>query len=276
MMKRVLFILSLVYMTVSCGPSRHAIPVEMRYPSKSGLELAGKIVSVIYSVAGDECADRFNQNLAEAFAKALEKDYGTGEGSVGLHAADNGNGLYSSKDSLFSFIMSTGADLVILFDIPEIGDRTGSTWPIAVKLYCYDGMDRSEKVHMFSGSTSISASDQQEQLQQASDSGRMLAESFVSQWKQEQYSIAYYDSFKWYEALIKAEEYDWKGAMEIWFTLLDSKDVMKRACAEYNIAVACYMLGDFSLAAEWLDRSDEENRIPTLSDSLRKRIEARK
>ena len=113
-------------------------------------------------------------------------------------------------------------------------------------------------------------------LEQASEAGRRIAGSFFSQWKHEQYSIAYYDSAKWYEAVLKAEQYDWKGAMDIWFTLLDSGDVMKRACAEYNIAVACYMSGDFELARKWLDRSHKENRLPTLSDALRKRIEARK
>ena len=50
---------------------------------------------------------------------------------------------------------------------------------------------------------------------------------------------------------------------------------MKKACAEYNIAVACYMLGDYALALEWLDRSDADNNMPTLSDAMRKRINAR-
>ena len=75
---------------------------------------------------------------------------------------------------------------------------------------------------------------------------------------------------------MKAEQYDWKGAMDIWIELLSSNDMMKRASAEYNIAVACYMLGDLDLASEWLDRSDADNKLPTLSDALRKRIEARK
>jgi hypothetical protein len=49
---------------------------------------------------------------------------------------------------------------------------------------------------------------------------------------------------------------------------------MKRACAEYNISVACYMLGDYPLAIEWLDLADKENKLP-ISDALRKRIDAR-
>jgi hypothetical protein len=64
--------------------------------------------------------------------------------------------------------------------------------------------------------------------------------------------------------------------MDQWFKLLDSYDLMKRACAEYNIAVACYMLGDYALAEQWLDRSDADNKLPNMSDSFRKRLDSRK
>ena len=86
--------------------------------------------------------------------------------------------------------------------------------------------------------------------------------------------MTYYDNERWYKALDKAEAYDWKGAMDSWIGLLDTGDRLKRSCAEYNIAVACYMLGDYALASEWLDRSDKDNKLP-LSDALRKRIETR-
>ena len=78
-----------------------------------------------------------------------------------------------------------------------------------------------------------------------------------------------------YKALEKAEAYDWKGAMDIWIDLLDTGDMLKRSCAEYDIAVACYMLGDYPLAIEWLDLSDKDNKLP-ISDALRKRIDARR
>ena len=64
--------------------------------------------------------------------------------------------------------------------------------------------------------------------------------------------------------------------MDIWFEFLESHDALKRAAAEYNIAVACYMLGDFVLAQQWLDKSVAENDMPTLTEAMRKRIEARK
>jgi hypothetical protein len=110
-------------------------------------------------------------------------------------------------------------------------------------------------------------------LKEALKAGAHISESFKTQWKHEQYSIAYYDSEKWIEALVRAEQFDWKGAMDIWFGFLDSPDPLKRASAEYNIAVACYMMGDFELATRWLDRSDAENKMPTLSDAMRKRLQ---
>ena len=76
--------------------------------------------------------------------------------------------------------------------------------------------------------------------------------------------------------LDRAEAYDWKGAMDQWFLLLNSNDPLRRSCAEYNIAVACYMLGDYSLASQWLDRSDADSKLPNMSDNLRKRIDSRK
>ena len=64
-MKKVLAFIIFV-LSVSCGPSRHAIHVEMRHPSKSGLELGGKIVSVVYSGIGDKVTDTFNKDMADS------------------------------------------------------------------------------------------------------------------------------------------------------------------------------------------------------------------
>ena len=158
-----------------------------------------------------------------------------------------------------------------------------------MKMYCFDGMDEKERVQAFGG-TSIARPEvfsngkidgtianlraRQALPAEGWDAGVMVAESFKSQWKHEQYSVVYFDTKPWYDALEKAEQYDWKGAMDIWIGLLDSKDILKRSCAAFNISVACYMLGDYALASEWLDRSDADNKIP-ISDAMRKRIDAR-
>jgi len=277
-MKRILIFLSAIVMTLACGPSRYAVHVEMLQPSKSGLELTGKILSVVCYEGADSLENQMVEAMSKAFAEDLEKDYATGEGSVGVYDLDKGAGQYSSRDSLIRLVGRTGSDVVFLmepsftYDVPG----TGNGRTMVVTVYCYDGMDKADKVRRFVGNAVLSASDKAGQIAEMTQAGKQMAQSFKAQWKHEQYSLAYYDSQKWYEALARAEQFDWKGAMDIWIELLNTNDSLKRASAQYNISVACYMLGDYDLALSWLDRSDEEGYMPTLSDALRKRIKARK
>ena len=294
---------------VSCAPLKHAVHVEMRHPSKSGVDLAGKDISVVYLETDNTYANAFSEGMADGFAYTLEQDYGTGEGSVGIYRMPmSPGGNYASKDSLFNILMDTGADVVFLFDTVRLGtiviggatrvaspqsDATAyisrASMPYTMKLFCFDGMDQKEQVKTFGG-TSVARPDvysdgkrtSKELMDKAMkeidkegwNAGVLVADSFKSQWKHEQYSIVYYETERWYNALLRAEDYDWKGAMDIWLELLDSRDIMKRSCAEFNISVACYMLGDYHLASQWLDRSDEDNKLP-ISDAMRKRINQR-
>ena len=274
-MKRIYALLFLCSLLVSaCGPSRHAVQVEMRYPSKSGIDLFGKVVSVVYVTDGNETGDTFNSSMAEGFAVELEKDYGTGEGSVGVYSLQDRGGSYSQKDTLINLLMDTGCDVVFVFDKVGVQGVGENTFKFNIKLYCFDAMNKDEKVFSFIGNDVVNvASD--DLSKEANNTGEIVAETFKSQWKHEQYSIVYYENEKWYDALLRAENYDWKGAMDIWMAQLSTNDLYKRSCAEYNIAIACYMLGDYDLATEWLDRSDQDNMLP-VSDAMRKRINTRK
>lgn len=276
-MKRiVLALLSMMAVMSACGPVRYAVNIEMRYPSKSGVDLGGKMVSVVFLENEDSLALAFNGGMAESFASALENDYGTGEGSVGVYRMRSGSGSYADKDSLLNLLADTGADVVFLMDTVRLGEvKSGDMTPFTVSLYCFDGMDASEKVYAYSGTSNIRLSPTSDIYDEGKTVGVQLSSSFKSQWKHEQYSIFYFETDKWYKALELADAYDWRGAMDIWLELLSSKDMLKRSCAEYNIAVACYMLGDLDLASEWLDRSDTDNRLAQ-SDALRKRINARR
>lgn len=294
---------------VSCGPSKYTMHLEMRYPSKVGVDLAGKNVSVVYLEDGNVLQDGFGSYMADGFAAALEKDYGTGEGSVGVYRMPLvAGGNYSSKDTLRTLLMDTGSDVLFLIDTVKFGDmtvggpskvsyktapdssyiNTGSI-PFTLKMYCYDAMDKKEEIKTYGGIAisqpavysdgSLSSDQLKSKAYEALPAegwyaGEMISASFVSQWKVEGFSVIYFDSPKWISALEKADDLDWKGAMDIWFGLLESNDILKRSCAAYNIALACYMLGDYKLAEDWLDLSDKESELP-LSTSLRKRIDAR-
>ena len=274
-MKRLytLLILCALFVT-ACGPSRHAVHVEMRYPSRSGIELFGKRVSVVYVTDGNEIGDTFNASMAEGFAVELETDYGTGEGSVGVYSLQDQGANFSQKDTLINLLLDTDCDVLFVFDKVGVQSVGVNTYKFNIKLYSFDAMNKDEKVFTFVGNDVVNVT-ADELPKEANMTGEVIAETFKSQWKHEQYSIVYYENDKWYDALLRAENYDWKGAMDIWMTQLSTGDLYKRSCAEYNIAVACYMLGDYNLAAEWLDRSDQDNMLP-VSDALRKRINTRK
>jgi tetratricopeptide (TPR) repeat protein len=273
-MKKSLFILILLAV-VSCGPTRHAITLQMRHPSRSGLDLGGKVVSVAYSTVGEPVADSFNKAMAGSFAAVLEDDYATGEGSVKVLGVDGTKADYAQRDSMINILMKTGSDMVFLFASPvfDVASTSGAV-PMKVSLYCYDGMNKEDKVLVYTGTTVVTSVSTSSLENEAVDVGKNVSETFKAQWKYEQFSIAYFDNIKWYEALYRAEEYDWKGAMDIWLSMLDTNDLLKRAAAEYNISVACYLLGDFELAEEWLKKSKADNDMPTLTDAMSKRIEA--
>ena len=278
-MKRLIIsIISIVSLLTSCGPVRDGLNVEMRYPSKSGVDLAGKVLSIVYLENTDTAALAFNGAMAESFASALETDYGTGEGSVGVYRMRPVNAAtYAVKDSLINLLVDTGSDVVFLLDTVKLGEyrSAGNMTPFTVTMYCFDGMDASENIYAYSGTSNVRLGGSTSVQKEGKTVGTQLSSTFKSQWKHEQYSIMYFESEKWYDALELAADYNWTGAMKIWFELLGSRDMLKRSCAEYNIAVACYMMGDLELATEWLDRSDNDNMLAQ-SESLRKRINARR
>lgn len=309
-MRRLLVIfISAALAVVSCAPTKHAVNVEMRHPSKSGIDLSGKNVSVVYLENDDEISTDFNASMADGFAYMLEQDYGQ-SAKIGIYRMAKSAGAdYSRRDSLFNILMDTGADIVFLFDTVRFGSMTvggpssvpnpvsvDSSYlstgyiPFTMSMYCYDGMGEKDEVTAYGGSsiarTEVYSNGKDDSTianakawkalgMSGWDAGVKVSESFKSQWKHEQYSILYYQTEKWYKALEKAEQFDWKGAMDIWLELISTNDLMKRSCAEFNISVACYMLGDYQLATEWLDLSDKDNKLP-ISAAMRKRINARK
>lgn len=294
---------------VACGPSKYVIDLEMRYPSKAGIDLAGKNVTVVYLEDGREENTSICKGMAEGFADAIQKDYSMPEGSIGVYRMPVEPGAsYASRDTLVNLLMDTGADVVFLFDTVKLGNLTigapakvaagasrdssylsSCNLPFTMKMYCYDAMNKEDKVKSYSGSSvlrpdvySDGAAPREVMRSRAFaalpaegyGSGTTISTSFISQWKVEQYSILYFDSTLWYSAIEEVEKFDWTAAMDIWMGLLESSDPLKRSCAAYNIATACHILGNSQLAGEWLDRSDADNPLP-MTETLRKRIAAR-
>lgn len=289
----------------SCDPQAFTMNVEMRYPSSSGMDLNGKSVAVVYLEQDRQQDSVFNENLVNGFISNIEKDYFNGEESVGIFFMEKDpDGNYESADSLVNLVMDTESDVVFLFDAPRFGNVSVSDFiasgdgkgfyqasvPVQINLYAYDSFAPKDTVMVWNGTRTLarnipgnpdmSRAELAEMLWKdlsapAERIGISSAKTFSPTWNTEQYTFIYFDSpSAWISAAEAAYDYRWQEAIKIWMTLLDTKSPMKRSCAEYNIAAACYLLGDNELALKWLHLSDSDNPI-SLSSTLRKRIEAR-
>ncbi|MDY5780335.1 MAG: DUF6340 family protein [Candidatus Cryptobacteroides sp.] len=286
----------------SCDPQAFSMNVEMRYPSSSGMSIDGKSVAVVYLNEDSAKDSVFNECLANGFASAIEKNYFNGAEAVNLYKMPKvGGGVYSNADTLINLIVDTGCDIVFLFDAPEFGNvqikeqktSTSGTYypvsvPVAIKLYGFDSLSGSDTVRVWTGTRMLSANMEASLGRQAAaDSlwnrigssaenlGEVSARTFAPVWKEETYTFIYYESPEaWLAAAQYATDYKWNEAMKVWISLLDTNNPMKRSCAEYNIATACFLMGDNELALKWLNSSDEDYPI-SLSKTLRKRIQSR-
>ncbi len=291
----------------SCDPQAFSMNIEMSYPSKSGLSLTGKSIAVFCLDSGESKDSVFTDYLLNGFASTIEKNYFAGQQSVNLYKVKKQPGdNYSSVDSLSALVMKSGDDVVFLFDAPEFGNVSildkevsasdtalfyTASVPMILKLYAYDSMGKVDTVYAWSGSRELKSTVSVDVYtprtavpdmvwtslnKQAESAGALSAKIFAPVWKSEQFTLLYYESpSDWDNASQLAYDFKWKEAISVWMKLVNTNNLMRRSCAEYDIALGCFMLGDNDLALKWLNQSDKDYPI-SLSSGLRKRINSRK
>ena len=292
----------------ACSPQTLTLGVEMRHPSKSGIDLARKTMSIVYMDDG-QADSTFSNGVASSLARHLEEDYFGGDEAIEVYKIPSDT---VSLDLMHRLVMDSGDDVIFLLSRPEFGEvalgdnvavrnarSVDSAFvnqaqiPYNAKLYVYDSMDKSDKLNSFRGASilkvpvyndGVTAKEYLSQRAlQSKDSaaemvGAQMFNRFAPVWKTEGYSIYFYDDWKgeWIDALNCAYVLNWHKAAEIWMKMLPGlKGDEKIACACYNIALSFYMLGDQKIATKWLDRADRLCSL-SLSPGLRKRIESRK
>ncbi len=312
MKTKLVFSLLSLMMLVSCGPMSYLMRVELRYPSKSGLELGNKTFSVAYLDDGKHEDSLFIASVADGFAQRLESEYFGGEMRIPVYNVEkNPGGDYSSRDSVLNILMETGSDVVFVFDSPDISDislsapqKVGSpavrdsaylvkgSMMYSLALYVYDSMNKDDRVLVFTGTatgepvayTDGNETDRELEAKMLSsleapgrEAGRTAGGQFLPRWNAETLSFMYYDtgSSDWLDAIMAAYDYRWDDAIAIWLGKTDTGNLERRSCAAYNLAVAFYVIGQYGLAEEWLDVSDAGYPLHD-SYELRKKIEAKK
>ena len=291
----------------ACSPQTLTFNVDMRHPSKSGIDLSRKSMSIVFMDDG-QADTTFSNGVASSLARSLEDDYFGGDEAIGVYKIPLDS---VSLDLMHRLVIDSGDDVIFLLGPPTfgelvLGEPTPVKNPVSVdsafvaqaqlpynaKLFVYDSMGKDDQLHVFRGNSilrsqvftnGVTAKEfLKEKAMRSKDwgaelVGRQISNRFVPTWKEEAYSVYYYEGWDndWILAASYAYEMKWKKAADIWMKKVNEDSYGKRACACYNTALAFYMMGDLDLATKWLDRSDQYG-VTDLSPSLRKKIEARK
>ena len=291
----------------ACSPQTLTLNVDMRHPSKSGIDLSRKSMSIVYMDDG-QADTTFSNGVASSFARSLEEDYFGGKEAVGVYKIPVDS---VSLELMHNLVIDSGDDVIFLIGPPTFGEVSfGETKPVSylvsvdsafvtqaqipynAKLFVYDSMDKEDKLHIFRGNSILRGQvysngvtapeflkDKALDFKElgADLVGKQISNRFVPTWKTEGYSLYYFEGWDddWVEAAYYAYDMDWKKAADKWMKKINEGSDTKRACACYNTALAFYMMGDQKLATKWLDRADGYMNLEH-SPALRTRIEARK
>ena len=289
----------------SCGPTAYLLDIETSHPSEAGVDLAGKTISAVYLDNGDVGDSLFSAALATSFVTRMEKDYFQGDSLISIYCLDKAPETdYSSKREMLEILMDTGSDVVFVFDAPEFQDNVAvnlesdpdgsfmakASFPFSIELYVYDSMDKRDTVLRFRGasvadaSSAVSGKESRDALgdilkSQLGGTARRLGDAsgdkFSPVWKMEEVLFFLYDSNSWYETYFYVRDYEWQKAIDIWMSMLDTANMEKKACIEYNIAAACYLSGQYDLASDWLELSRRHFNLSPYTDSLGKKLAGR-
>ncbi len=104
--------------------------------------------------------------------------------------------------------------------------------------------------------------------------GKYFAEKTVPQWTSDRRFYFFKYSGKWLEAARYADLQDWKHAMLLWGDLLKRYTGKEAAYAAFNLALGAEMMGEYTLALEWLQMSDSYT-VLSETEGYRQRLQER-
>lgn len=303
-MKKLLVILSAALGLAACSPQVYPLYLDVRQSSASGVTLAGKTASVVYTDGFNRTDSLFDRHACSALARALEADFFGGEEVIGLSRIPTPDTV--DVNLMHELVMETEGDVVFLISSslgepvlsenrPVSGATSAdsayvcyATYPVNSKLFVYDSMGE-DKVLNFKGNTQmkvivynngLSSEDGLRVLsggalpEGAGQLGERIARRFLSEWKTESFSFYYFDDFSsegWFEPLQNAADGKLAAAVDGWALLAREGSPVKRACACFNIAQAFYLMQDYALSARWLEMARELENLPQ-ADALQKRL----
>ena len=303
------WLIAAALLAAACSPQIYPMRLELRQPSKSGLDLSRKSMSIVYMDSVLPADTLFGRTAASSLARNLEADYFGGEEEIGLYQVPAADSV--DLPLMHSLVMDTGSDVIFLVST-RLGTPTlyankeapGATQvdsayvceadvPVVSQLYIYDSM-ATDEVHRYKGSAMLKASVYNNGMvtedglrslayrslsAQAEEVGRRLSSRFLSNWDEEVFYYYYFDDGyveAWVDGLSAVHAGQLSKAVDKWEPLVKSGSKLKRACAAYNMAQTFYLLGDYPLAVRWLEAADRMETLeltPELSKRLQERLQ---
>ena len=150
-MKRIILLTALAgLLLAACGPQTYTKYMQVRQPSRAGIDLTKRTMSVVYLSDPDSLTETASSRQAIFLARNLENQYFDGEEKVALYRLDKDPaGDYTQRDTLIRMVVGTGDDVVFLVDTPEQGHQA------AYNVYVLDSMSGSDEVKKFAGESRI-------------------------------------------------------------------------------------------------------------------------
>ena len=303
------WLIAAALLAAACSPQIYPMRLEVRQPSKSGLDLSQKSMSIVYMGSALPADTLFGRTAASALARNLEADYFDGEEEIGLYQvpAQDSIGL----TLMHSLVMDTGSDVVFLVSTrlgsPKLGTnkevpratQVDSAFvceadiPLVTRLHIYDSMG-TDQVHNYKGSATLKAEVYNNGMAtdeglktlayhsltaQAEEVGRRLSSRFISEWDEEVFHYYYFDDAsveEWVDGLNAVHAGNLSSAVDKWAPLVRKGSNLKRACAAFNMAQTFYLMGDYPLSVRWLEMADRLEKLeltPVLSKRLQERLQ---
>ena len=152
----------------ACSPQTLTFNVDMRHPSKSGIDLSRKSMSIVFMDDG-QADTTFSNGVASSLARSLEDDYFGGDEAIGVYKIPLDS---VSLDLMHRLVIDSGDDVIFLLGPPSfgelvLGEPTPVKNPVSVdsafvaqaqlpynaKLFVYDSMGKDDQLHVFRGNS---------------------------------------------------------------------------------------------------------------------------
>lgn len=252
-----IILVSALAVLASCAPQIHVLNLDLKEPSAAGVKMDGKSLAIAYQDSSNPVDTAFCNAFATGLAQSIESQYFNSEQVVTIYRLpDEPEADYAHPDSLVRMVMDLNADVVMFLKRPIVSGTA-----VCENIALYDSMSKQEMVKNIKkyGFLNDYESDPQQFVDKAIQIGNQTGVAFESSWVPYNVFLYFYTKYgDWYQSMDNVYENDYASAIKHWISVTQNGgSPEEKSCAAYDIGVACFLMGEPSLALEWLDKSDE-------------------